>query len=131
MNTTHGPGTPFEAAEQTAAAGSAAGIVLIVVCGVLVTAALVWAVRFGTRVRAREQSPGRTATRSGPPRPTRRPVDQERLQRREPGEVPQAGPGDRPLTPHELGNAPDRPSESQERPRRRPGSGGSFGSGGH
>ncbi|MEU1515684.1 hypothetical protein ABZ490_26655 [Streptomyces sp. NPDC005811] len=34
----------------------------------LITAALVWAIRFGTRVRAREQTPGREATRSGPRR---------------------------------------------------------------
>ncbi|MER6529980.1 DUF6479 family protein [Streptomyces sp. NPDC001508] len=112
--------------QYMAAAGSTAGKIVIVVCGLLVTAALVWSVRLGTRVLRREQMPQRSTARQRPPRSG--PVGEER-QMREPSEVPRVSEGHRP-TPHELGNTPDRPSGNQDRPRWRSGSSGSFGGGG-
>ncbi|MFJ8787668.1 DUF6479 family protein [Streptomyces sp. NPDC102462] len=122
MNTTPMDTTP----EYMAAAGSTAGMIVIVVGGLLVTAALVWSLRLGARVLRREQLPHRSAARTRPPRSG--PVGEER-QMREPSEVPRATEGHRP-TPHELGNSPDRPSGDQDRPRWRSGSSGSFGGGG-
>ncbi|MBW8798472.1 MAG: hypothetical protein JF597_34325 [Streptomyces sp.] len=115
------------ALEQLAAAGSAAGMVVIVVCGVLVTAALMGAVRLGIGVRRRESAPPRRSEQ--PKLPDSGPVYEEQNMR-EPNEVPRAaGDGER-LTPHQLGNAHSRPSGDQTRPRWHPGSSGSFGSGG-
>lgn len=100
--------------EYIAAAGSAAGIAVIVVCGLLVTAALVWAVRLGIGVRRNE--PRTPARAEQPTLPESGPVGEEQ-QIREPNEVPRAeASGDR-RTPYELGNAPTRPSEDQSRPR--------------
>ncbi|MFJ9822468.1 DUF6479 family protein [Streptomyces sp. NPDC101151] len=110
--------------EQTAAAGSSAGMVAIVVCGLLLTAALVGAVRLGIRVRRRELPPPRRSEQ--PTLPESGPVREER-QMREPNEVPQVRDGEKRLTPHELGNAPSRPVENRTRPHRQPGSTGSFG----
>ncbi|MET9080292.1 DUF6479 family protein [Streptomyces sp. NPDC004237] len=113
--------------EQLAAAGSMAGPIVIVLCGLLVTAALVGAVRLGIGVRRRESAPPRRSDH--PVLPRTGPVREER-QMREPNEVPRAADkGDR-LTPHQLGNAPTRPGGNQTRPRWRPGSSGSFGGGG-
>ncbi|MCF3134162.1 DUF6479 family protein [Streptomyces olivochromogenes] len=113
--------------QELAAAGSAAGMVVIVVFGLLVTAALVGAVRLGIRVRHRESAPPRPAEQ--PTLPREGPVHEER-NIREPNEVPRAaGEADR-LTPYQLGNAPSRPNRNQTRPRWQPGSSGSFGSGG-
>ncbi|MFF8729432.1 DUF6479 family protein [Streptomyces sp. NPDC015171] len=113
--------------EQLAAAGSTAGALVIVVCGVLVAAALVGAVALGIRVRRREPAPPRRSEQ--PTVPPSGPVREE-SGLREPNEVPRAGDdGDR-LTPHQLGNAPTRPGRDQARPRWEGGSGGSFGSGG-
>ncbi|MFE4961691.1 DUF6479 family protein [Streptomyces sp. NPDC056660] len=118
MHTTH---------EQLAAAGSVAGMVVIVVCGLLVAAALVGAVRLGIGVRRKESPPPRRGDH--PTLPPSGPVREEQSMR-EPNEVPRAtGDHDR-LTPHQLGNAPSRPSENQTRPRWQPGSSGSFGGGG-
>ncbi|MEU0965961.1 DUF6479 family protein [Streptomyces sp. NPDC005917] len=113
--------------EQLAAAGSVAGMTVIVVCGLLVTAALVWAVRLGIGVRRREPAPPRRSEHPMPPRTG--PVREER-EMREPNEVPQAGSEGERLTPHQLSNAPSRPSGNQDRPRWQPGSSGSFGGGG-
>ncbi|MFE3167474.1 DUF6479 family protein [Streptomyces sp. NPDC059224] len=100
--------------ERLAAAGSAAGMIVIVVCGLLVAAALVGAVRLGIGVRRRESAPPRRSDH--PTLPRTGPVREER-EMREPNEVPQAGSdGDR-LTPHQLGNAPSKPSEDQSRRR--------------
>ncbi|WP_133917798.1 DUF6479 family protein [Streptomyces sp. NBC_00582] len=118
MHTTH---------EQLAAAGSVAGALVILVCGLLVTAALVWAVRFGIRVRRGESAPPRRSDHPTPPRSG--PVGEEHGMR-EPNEVPRAtDEGDR-LTPHQLGNNPTRPGPDQPRRRWQPGSSGSFGGGG-
>ncbi|MFJ3231180.1 DUF6479 family protein [Streptomyces sp. NPDC086787] len=100
--------------EHMAAAGSATGTVVILLCGVIITAALVWAVRLGIKVRGREPAPPGPGQHPTPPKSG--PVGEER-QMREPNEVPRAG-GERDrLTPHELGNAPSRPSGDQTRPR--------------
>ncbi|MFE4970203.1 DUF6479 family protein [Streptomyces sp. NPDC056660] len=100
--------------EQLAAAGSAAGMIVIVVCGLLVVAALVAAVRFGIGVRRRESAPRRRSEHPTPP--CTGPVREER-EMREPNEVPRAGSGGERLTPYQLGNAPSRSSENQTRPR--------------
>lgn len=118
MRTTH---------EQLAAAGSVAGAIAIVVCGVLITAALVGAVRLGIRVRRRESPTPRREEQ--PTLPPTGPVREERAMR-EPNEVPRASGDDDRLTPHQLGNVSSRPSSDQTRPRWSPGSSGSFGSGG-
>lgn len=121
------PGLMDTALEQLAAAGSVAGVVVIVVCGVLVTAALLGAVRLGIGVRRRESAPPR---RSEQPRlPDSGPVREEQTMR-EPNEVPRAADGGERLTPYQLGNASSRPSGDQTRRRWHPGSSGSFGSGG-
>ncbi|MGW2823160.1 DUF6479 family protein [Streptomyces sp. NPDC001443] len=104
--------------EQLAVAGPVAGTLVIVVCGVLVTAALVGAVSLGIRVRRREPAPPRPSEQPTPPRSG--PVREERSLR-EPNEVPQVRDEDR-LTPSQLGNDPTRPIRNQSR-RRQPGSG--------
>ena len=118
MHTTH---------EQLAAAGSAAGTLVIVVCGLLLTAALVGAVRLGIGARRKESPPPRRGDHPTPP--PSGPVREEQNMR-EPNEVPRATGDDDRLTPHQLGNAPSRPGENQTRPRWKPGSSGSFGGGG-
>ncbi|MHC5905832.1 DUF6479 family protein [Streptomyces sp. S6] len=91
---------------RTLAAPAAGGPAFIVVCGLLVTAVLVWSVWFGIRVRRAESPPPRPEEQPTPPESG--PVRWE-SQYREPNEVPRAtGPHDR-LTPHQLGNSPDRP----------------------
>ncbi|GAB7110355.1 hypothetical protein JCM4814A_86700 [Streptomyces phaeofaciens JCM 4814] len=105
MNTTLG---------QTVAAGSGAGTVAVVALGLLITAMLVWSVRFGIRVRGRESAPPRR--RDQPTLPESGPVHEER-QMREPNEVPRAADENGRLTPHQLGNDPSRRSENQSRPR--------------
>ncbi|MGA4838203.1 DUF6479 family protein [Streptomyces sp. G45] len=95
--------------------------------GLVIAAALTWAVWLGIRVRRRE-----------PPRP--RPEEQPRLpdggpvrevrEAREPEEVPQDG---TPLTPYQLkgqGTIGSKRSDDQEPKRWSPGSSGAFGSGG-
>ncbi|MER5917216.1 DUF6479 family protein [Streptomyces sp. NPDC001982] len=105
------------------------GIVLLVI-GSAVVVALIWAVRLGISVRRREA-------------PTPRPQEQPRLpdsgpvrevrEMREPDEVPRAqNPGER-LTHHQLNGhsrSTSKRSDDQSRPRRSPGSSGSFGAGG-
>ena len=116
---------------QVAAAGSAAGVIVVLVVGLAVAAALVWSVRFGLRVRRREQDPRRpddpTHHISPPPDAEATP---ETRQRREPDEVPRAADESERLTPHDLEHHGSRPAENQTRPRWSGGSGGSFGSGG-
>lgn len=121
------PALMYTALEQLAAAGSAAGTIIVVVCGVLLTAALMGAVRLGIGVRRREPAPPRRSEQ--PKLPDSGPVREERNMR-EPNEVPRAADDGARLTPHQLGNAPSRPSGDQTRPRWQPGSSGSFGSGG-
>ncbi|MFQ3555708.1 DUF6479 family protein [Streptomyces gramineus] len=100
--------------EQLAAAGSAAGMIVIVVCGLLVAGALVAAVRLGIGVRRRESPPPRSADQ--PTLPATGPVREE-SEMREPNEVPRAGSDGPRLTPHQLGNAPTRTGEDQTRRR--------------
>ncbi|OIJ95719.1 hypothetical protein BIV25_19915 [Streptomyces sp. MUSC 14] len=118
MRTTH---------EQVVAVGPMTGMAAIVFCGVLVTAALVVAVRLGIRVRRVESAPPRRSDH--PTLPPSGPVREERIMR-EPNEVaPAEGKNDR-LTPYQLGNAPSRPSPNQVRSRWQHGSSGSSGRGG-
>ncbi|MFH8217995.1 DUF6479 family protein [Streptomyces sp. NPDC018057] len=113
--------------QAAASAGSVFGTVVIVVGALVIVGALVWAVRFGIKVKQREPR----APRGGehPTLPDSGPVHETR-QRREPDEVPRAEETGRRLTPHELGSPGSRRSEDQSRPRWDGGTGGSFGSGG-
>ncbi|MGW7384419.1 DUF6479 family protein [Streptomyces sp. NPDC054794] len=113
--------------QQLAAVGSGAGVVVIVICGLLITSALVGAVLLGIRVRRREPAPPRRSEQ--PTLPPDGPVREERNMR-EPNEVPRATRDADRLTPHQLGNASSRPGRNQSRPRWQRGSSGSFGSGG-
>ncbi|MEU3344599.1 DUF6479 family protein [Streptomyces sp. NPDC006700] len=112
---------------EAAGAGSAAGIAVIVVGGLVVAAVLVWAVRLGIRVKQDEPRTPRGGEH--PTLPDSGPVHEER-HRREPVEVPRAEETGRRLTPHELGSSGSRRSADQSRPRWDEGSSGSFGSGG-
>ncbi|OSZ58735.1 hypothetical protein OQI_20135 [Streptomyces pharetrae CZA14] len=106
-----------------AASGSALGMVVIVVGGVLITAALIYAVQYGIRIRRSEaRRPGRGER---PTLPESGPVHESREQRA-PNEM---GGGER-LNPHELRPTGGTPSGDQHRPRWDSGSSGSFGGGG-
>ncbi|MGX4687925.1 DUF6479 family protein [Streptomyces sp. JNUCC 63] len=114
---------------EAAAGISAFGIVAVVVGGLVIAAALVWAVRLGVRVMHSEQRRGTSRGGEHPTLPESGPVH-ETHQRREPDEVPRAEETGRRLTPHELGSSGSRRSGDQSRPRWDGGSSGSFGSGG-
>ncbi|MEU8585773.1 DUF6479 family protein [Streptomyces sp. NPDC048664] len=105
------------------ASGAAGAMTVAFVAGLVVVAALVWSIRFGIRVRRREQAPSRTT-----PQARRGPAsgpDMDSRERREPEAVPRAEQqGDR-LTPHDLHSAGSRRSTDQRRPRWNSGSGGS------
>ncbi|MFQ6148393.1 DUF6479 family protein [Streptomyces seoulensis] len=113
--------------DMAAGAGSAVGILLVVIGGLIVVGLLLWAVRFGIKVKQREPRTPRGGEH--PTLPDSGPVHETR-QRREPDEVPRAEETGRRLSPHELGSPGTRRSEDQDRPRWDQGSGGSFGSGG-
>ncbi|MGW4819056.1 DUF6479 family protein [Streptomyces sp. NPDC004227] len=111
---------------EAVGAGSAAGIAVIAVGGLVIAAVLVWAVRLGIRVNQGEPRTPRGGDHPTPPESG--PVHEVR-RRREPAEVPRAEETGRRLTPHELGSSGSRRSEDPTRPRWDGGSGGSFGSG--
>lgn len=94
--------------------------------GLVVAGALVWAVRLGIRVMERE--PHRPTAEEQPHLPDSGAVHEIR-EMREPDEVPVATDGRR-LMPYELHQAQSRRGDDQHRRRWRPGSSGSFGSGG-
>ncbi|AWT46963.1 MULTISPECIES: DUF6479 family protein [Streptomyces] len=108
-----------------ASAGTAFGVVAVLVAGVLITAGLIWAVRLGIGVRRREHRPPRPEEQ--PRLPDSGPV-RESHEMRAPHEMPRTD-GER-LTPHELRPTGGAPSGDQQRGRWSEGSSGSFGSGG-
>ncbi|WP_210571007.1 DUF6479 family protein [Streptomyces sp. GESEQ-4] len=110
-----------------AAASNPAGLIAVLVGGLIVAGALVWAVRLGIKVRRRE--PGPPGRHEQPTMPSTGPVRETREVREE-NEVPQAGDRTERLTPHELQPSGSKRSESQKRRRWNPGSSGGFGSGG-
>jgi hypothetical protein len=110
-----------------ATGGQVFGYVLILIAGVAVVVALVWAVRLGMKVREREPSPPRPHEQPQPP--ASGPVH-ETSEVREPDAVPRAADESERLTPHELNAADSRRADDQRRRRWSPGSSGSFGSGG-
>ncbi|MGV9246076.1 DUF6479 family protein [Streptomyces sp. NPDC003710] len=113
---------------ETLAASNAAWAVLgAFIGGLVIVAALIWAVRLGIRVRRREPAPPRPSDHPKPP--PGGPVMESR-EVRKPNEVPRAEDESQRLTPHELHPTGTTRSENQERPRWSGGSGGSFGSGG-
>jgi hypothetical protein len=112
---------------QQAAAVNPAGVIAVLIGGLLVAGALVWAVRLGIKVRGRE--PGPPSRDVQPTLPETGPVRETR-EMREANEVPRPSDKGERLTPHELQASGSKRSESQQRRRFAPGSGGSFGSGG-
>ncbi|MEW2401279.1 DUF6479 family protein [Streptomyces sp. NPDC046862] len=113
--------------QYEAAATNAGGVIAVLIAGLVIVGALIWAVRLGMQVRRREpRTPRRgehpTLPESGPVHETR--------QMREPDEVPRAGAEGERLTPHQLHSSGSKRSEDQTRRRWDPGSSGSFGSGG-
>ncbi|MEU0440422.1 DUF6479 family protein [Streptomyces sp. NPDC006186] len=106
-------------------ASTAFGVVTVLAAGILVTVALLWAVRLGIGVRRREPRPPRPEEQpalpeSGPVRATR--------EMRAPNEMPRTG-GAR-LTPHELHPTGGTPAADQQPGGRDPGSGDAAGPGG-
>ncbi|MGC4979308.1 DUF6479 family protein [Streptomyces sp. DT193] len=112
---------------ETAMSNAAVGTLGAFIGGLVVVAALMWAVRLGIRVRRRE---------SDPPKPHEHPrmpeggPTYETSEVREPDEVSEATDGRERLTPHQLHSSGSRRSEDQARPRWSSESHGSFGSGG-
>lgn len=117
----------MDTSENLAAAGSVAGMVAVLVAGVVITGALVWAIRLGIGVRRREHRPPRPEEQPTPP--PSGPV-RETSERRAPDEIPPGGRDGERLTPHELHPTGGRTEPDQRRPRWNDGSSGSFGSGG-
>ncbi|MFI1353053.1 DUF6479 family protein [Streptomyces sp. NPDC020898] len=113
-------------AYQTAATNPA-GVIAVLVCGLLIAGALVWSVRLGIKVKRRE--PGPPGRHEQPTLPASGPVHETR-QIREPNEVPRASDEGERLTPHNLQASGTKRSENQKRRRWSHRSGGSFGSGG-
>ncbi|MFG2794934.1 DUF6479 family protein [Streptomyces sp. NPDC048419] len=113
--------------QNEAAATNAGGVIAVLVVGLVLVGALIWAIRFGVRVRRREP---RTPRRGEHPTlPSAGPVH-ETEQVREPDEVPRADDESERLSPHDLGASGSRRSQDQRRRRWSRGSSGSFGSGG-
>ncbi|MPY57865.1 hypothetical protein FNH08_12015 [Streptomyces spongiae] len=112
--------------QYEAAATNAGGVTAILVAGLVLVGALVWAVRFGMKTRRRE--PGPPGRGEHPTLPESGPVHETR-QMREPDEVPRAGDESERLRPHDLHASGSKPSEDQTRRRWAPGSSGSFGGG--
>ncbi|MEU9136433.1 DUF6479 family protein [Streptomyces sp. NPDC048404] len=112
---------------ETAMSNAAVGTLGAFIGGLVVVAALVWAVRLGIKVRRRE---------SDPPKPQEHPrmpaggPTYETSEVREPEEVSESVDGRERLTPHELHSSGSKRSEDQARPRWGSESRGSFGSGG-
>src|SRR4051812_2585621 len=85
--------------------------------GILVTGALIWAVRFGMKVRSAESPP--PLPEEQPHLPDSGPVHEVR-EMREPDEMPDAADSGHPLTPYEIkgvGNVASRRSGDQRRRR--------------
>jgi hypothetical protein len=108
-------------------ASTAFGVVAVLVAGIVITGALIWAVRLGIGVRRRESRPPRPGEQPTMPASGRVGGTQEM---RAPNEMPRAGRDGERLTPHDLDPTGGAPSENQQRPRWNSGSSGSFGSGG-
>ncbi|MEV6963316.1 DUF6479 family protein [Streptomyces sp. NPDC051207] len=112
--------------EVLAASREALNVTVAFLGGLVVAGALVWAVRVGIKVMERE--PHRPTVEEQTRLPETGPVHEVR-EVREPDEVPVATDGRR-LMPYELHQAQTRRGDDQHRRRWRPGSSGSFGSGG-
>ncbi|UXX91678.1 DUF6479 family protein [Streptomyces sp. AD2-2] len=107
---------------ELAVSGAAMGLVVAAAGGLVIVALLVWAVRLGIKVREREPAPPRPEEQ---PRLPETGAVREVQEQREPDEVPQTGDGGRRLRPHEIHQSGSRRSDTQDRPRRDSGSGGS------
>lgn len=112
---------------EAAAAGSVFGVVAVLVGGLVIAGALIWAVRLGIKVRRDEPRPPRRSEQ--PTRPASGSAHDGR-EMREPDEMPRAADGSERLTPHRLNPSGTQRSEDQTRPRWDSGTGGSFGGGG-
>jgi len=113
--------------QNQAAATNAGGVIAVLVVGLVLVGALVWAIRFGVRAPRREPR----APRHGehPTLPSAGPAH-ETQQVREPDEVPRAADESERLSPHDLGVSGSRRSGDQRRRRWSRGSSSLFGSGG-
>ncbi|MEU1202881.1 DUF6479 family protein [Streptomyces sp. NPDC005813] len=106
---------------ETTASAATAGALAVLVGGLIVVGALIWAVRFGIKVRRSESAVPRRGQH--PTLPESGPVHESR-EMREANEVPRAhGKGER-LTPHELRHSASRRSDDQRRSRWDSGTGG-------
>ncbi|MFI6274578.1 DUF6479 family protein [Streptomyces sp. NPDC050988] len=117
----------MNASVYQAAVTNPAGAIALLVGGLLIAGALVWAVQLGIKVRRREPGPPRGDEQ--PTLPEAGPVHEAR-QMREPNEVPRAADESERLTPHNLQASGSKRSENQKRRRWGRGSTGSFGGGG-
>jgi hypothetical protein len=113
--------------QNEAAATNPGGVIAVLVVGLVLVGALIWAIRLGMKSRRREPRPPRRGEH--PTRPSSGPAH-ETQQVREPDEVPRAADASERLTPHDLGASGSRRSQDQRRRRWSRGSSGSFGSGG-
>ncbi|MGV9245685.1 DUF6479 family protein [Streptomyces sp. NPDC003710] len=95
--------------------------------GMVISGALIWAVRLGMSVRDQEPEP--PSPEEQPHLPDGGPVLEER-EAREPEEVPHAGQESERLMPYQLHHAASKRCDDQQRKRWLPGSSGAFGSGG-
>ncbi|HET9383351.1 MAG TPA: DUF6479 family protein [Streptomyces sp.] len=112
--------------EVLAASRDVLNVMAAFIGGLVVAGALVWAVRVGIRVMERESH--RPTAEEQPHLPDTGAVHEVR-EVREPDEMPVATDGRR-LMPYEIHQAQSRRGVDQHRLRWRPGSSGSFGSGG-
>ncbi|MFF4957719.1 DUF6479 family protein [Streptomyces sp. NPDC001222] len=102
-------------------------VFLAFIGGMVVSGALIWAVRIGMVVRDREPDP--PTPEEQPHLPDTGPVLEER-EVREPEEMPHAAQESERLMPYELHHAASKRCDDQQRKRWLPGSSGAFGSGG-
>ncbi|MEU0785820.1 DUF6479 family protein [Streptomyces sp. NPDC006173] len=117
----------YIASQEVILANSTTNVVAAFVGGLVIVAALVWAVRMGIRVRGQESAP--PTAEEQPRLPEGGAVHEER-EMREPDEVPHAADESERLMPYNMHSSSTKHADDQHRKRWQPGSSGSFGSGG-
>ncbi|MEW2168184.1 DUF6479 family protein [Streptomyces sp. NPDC007084] len=117
----------YTVSQEVILASSTTNVVAAFVGGLVIVAALVWAVRMGIRVRGEEPAP--PTAEEQPRLPEGGAVHEER-EMREPDEVPHAANESERLMPYNMHSSSTKHADDQQRKRWHPGSSGSFGSGG-
>ena len=117
----------YIASQDVVLASSTTNVVAAFIGGLVIVAALIWAVRLGIRVRGEEPAP---PTAEEQPRLPEGGAVYEEREVREPDEVPHAGRESERLMPYNMHSAGTKHADDQHRKRWQPGSSGSFGSGG-